>query len=672
MTYKMKNLLIKMMLIVCVISFTFGAQSFMGFAVKADDSSIISMTAGASVNVTSVENSGLRFEAKVDKTAYDEIVATEGVTKVELGMMTVPTDMVRDAQENDKAFTIEDLSSYAPLNGYDYYAIASKISTVGENYRFKMTIPNISQSNYNRKFSARAFIKVTADTFENAEFTLYDGAYYSYAPYNETDNARSVYEIAYNTYVDRTAEEDDDHCEILSDGTYGVISEEGLEIAKTFIDGVAVVENNNGTIEIANNHTYYTSPYTVEKSGDNYFVSADPKGLIYEGERYKNLYAKDGNIMVSALLSKGATLTTNGASINSVGSVTAPGYFSQTLDKIMDNNYIAITGEYGVGTYMDFYFTGNNMPSVMFFADKVNGNMSGYASYTGSNGTAVGVNTGEKGLLITNGFHGQNETAITNACRNNFMVYGPNRIYLNNTSIGDTLKEFVSETALINKTYDAENTAYNAFTQTGLRNDYESTNFKYTVGTFSNKGELWIDATLYDVENKKIVGVIRESTGLLTSSITAGNIVIYGSVKGSSTTTDFTYVKPYTASADIVSSDATFNSDGSVTLAGRGVSGAGNFYQITSIDNSYVALTGDYGVGTYMDFTFTGNNMPTVAYFANNINGNMGNADVTLTPTGGYSSHVPLGNTGMIFTNGFYMSNSTNGGYDFYRIYGMN
>ena len=200
------------------------------------------------------------------------------------------------------------------------------------------------------------------------------------------------------------------------------------------------------------------------------------------------------------------------------------------------------------------------------------------------------------------------------------------------------------------------------------------TNFKYTVGTYDDNGKVAIDVTLVNLDNNQTVAQLKYTTSIDVSTVVADNIIIYGCVKGSQNSTTFSFSEPYQSKPDdvkLASNGASKNSDGTITLAGRGVAGAGHLYQVTAVDNSYVAILGDYGVGTYMDFTFKGNNMPTVMYFANEINGNMGNADVTLTPTGGYSSHTSLGYKGMIFTNGFYMEN-TNGGHDFYRVYGMN
>ncbi len=626
MTCRIKNGLIKVMLFICLLSFALGVQSIFGVTVKATDSSIISMTAGASVNVTSSENAGLRFQAKVDKTAYDTLAATVGVTKVELGMMTVPTDMVKDAANNGKAFTIEGLSSYTPLDGYDYYSIATEIVTVGDYYYFKMTIPGISEKNYNRDFSARAFIKVTATALDDPEFALYDGAYYSYAPYNEEDNARCVYEVAYKTYVDRTDDYDAEHQNELNDGTYGVVSDEGLAIAKTFIDGVAVVENNNGTIEIANNHEYYTSPYTVEKNGDYCVVSADPAGLTYNGARCKNLYAVDGKKMVSTLVSSGATLGDNNAVTLACKGVSGAAFVSYALDAIMDNKYIAYAGEYGANTYIDFAFTGNNMPSVMFFADEINGNMSGYSGYTGTTTSAVGIPSGEKGIVVTNGFTGTNPS---NAGYDIFQVWGPNRIYTSGGIKGAF--SAITGNAIIKKTYGAD-TDFNALTQKGLTTDYANTNFKYTLGIYDNQGALALDVTLIDLDNQTTVVSEKISLGISTSSMTAGNIVVYSTVKGSANHTEFTTSNPYYFEPDltgvIYTNKATVDENNSVTIEGLKVAAAGYTSQMTAAEGcgymdlnvGYVGLGGKYGIGTFIDVTYTGNNMPSILFFADRIN----------------------------------------------------
>ena len=626
MTKKLRNNLIKSLVLVLVLTFAFCTATYSLSTAHAQDSSIVTMTAGASVNVTE-EKSGLRFRGVAQKQAYDQLVSTYGEENVSLGMMTVPTDMVKAASTLGKAFTIEGLSTYEPLNGYDYYAFAANVKESGGAYYFNMTIPSISEANYNRKFSARAFIKVvTSEAMDNAEFSAFDGAYYSYAAYNETDNARSIYETAYSTYIDRTPSKDANHDVALSDGNYGVTNDAGLAVCKTYIDGVAVVEKVNGTIKIANNHEFYTSPYTLEANGDYYAVKANPKGLIYNGQRCKDLYATDGDIIVSSVLTSGATLGDNKAVSMECKGVSGAAFTSYALDAIMNNKYIAYSGNYGVNTYIDFTFTGNNMPSVMFFADEINSNMSGYSGYTGTTNTAVGIPSNQKGIVITSGFTGANPS---NAGYDRFQVWGPNRIYTTGAITG--AYSAITKNAIICKVYGTD-TEFNALTQKGLNTDYTNTNFKYTLGVYDDNGTLILDVNLYDLDNKVKVVSKKLSLGIATSSMPAGNIVVYSAVKGSSYNTEFDCSNPYYAEPDftgtIYTNKATVGDNNAATVNGQAVLAAGYTSQMTSVegcgymafDAGYVAIAGKYGFNNYIDITYSGNNMPNVLFFADKIN----------------------------------------------------
>ena len=365
----------------------------------------------------------------------------------------------------------------------------------------------------------------------------------------------------------------------------------------------------------------------------------------------------DGSVTLNATEIKGAGYTSQMTDVNGYGEIAIP------------TSYIGFAEKYGFNTYIDLTFTGNNMPNVMFFADSINGDMTA---------------GGGKGLLIASGMYyriGTTDQGYRGA--NKLFVLGPNRIpavYDKNKGLDTSI--YYSATygylygdAKTPRVGELSYSSYPLLTTQGLLEDTSGHQYKLTVGTFVNvAGNVGIDIKLYNITTQNMVYDTIIATTLAQTDVSNGHIVVYGGVKGMDNATTFTYSQPYSATPDPVkaaSSGASKNADGSVTLAGRGVAGAGNFFQITDIDNSYVALTGKYGVGTYMDFTFTGNNMPTIAYFANNINGNMGNANVTTNESGAYVSHNPIGNTGMIFTNGFYMAN-TNGGHDFYRIYGMN
>ncbi len=61
----------------------------------------------------------------------------------------------------------------------------------------------------------------------------------------------------------------------------------------------------------------------------------------------------------------------------------------------------------------------------------------------------------------------------------------------------------------------------------------------------------------------------------------------------------------------------------------------------SKMTNSYIAFAGDYGTGTIAEFTFKGNNLPNLCFFADEINGNMTN----------------LGGSGFLLMNGLYATN---------------
>ena len=66
---------------------------------------------------------------------------------------------------------------------------------------------------------------------------------------------------------------------------------------------------------------------------------------------------------------------------------------------------------------------------------------------------------------------------------------------------------------------------------------------------------------------------------------------------------------------DYVSENATFNADGSVTLAGVGFFGGSN-QQLWNAQFGYIGFNGNYGIGTTLEFVFTGLNIPDVILFA--------------------------------------------------------
>ena len=133
------------------------------------------MAEGASVRVsyTDTQYGGLRFEAIVNKNAFDilgdKAVWTGAVVPTDLlnGEFTLSSESIKTASLDNKA--------------------------LGEdgNYHAYITLTNVKYANYYRKYSARAFITLT----------YADGSTATYATgYHEENNSRSIYEVAVEAY----------------------------------------------------------------------------------------------------------------------------------------------------------------------------------------------------------------------------------------------------------------------------------------------------------------------------------------------------------------------------------------------------------------------------------------------------------------------------------------
>ncbi len=140
-----------------------------------------SVTDGASLRLIK-DSPGIRFQASVDKHAYDTYVAN--FSSVSAGMIIVPTESL----ENLKDFTVQELEE----NNLLYVLIPANkwcnLNTLetDEYYQFYCALVNILPKNIQRKFSARAYI-----SYEKDGKTFYD-----YSTYKESVNSRSVKEIA--------------------------------------------------------------------------------------------------------------------------------------------------------------------------------------------------------------------------------------------------------------------------------------------------------------------------------------------------------------------------------------------------------------------------------------------------------------------------------------------
>ena len=134
----------------------------------------VSLLDGASARAA--ERSGLRFETVIDSALYDAIGEAE--LPCNLGTLIIPTDLLGSTE-----FTAEALDAaekpYIDLTAMD---AAEPTFNPDGSISFFAAIVDIRAQNYARKFSAISYIEL-------------DGVRV-YTDYSETDNARSVYEVA--------------------------------------------------------------------------------------------------------------------------------------------------------------------------------------------------------------------------------------------------------------------------------------------------------------------------------------------------------------------------------------------------------------------------------------------------------------------------------------------
>ncbi|MBQ7368788.1 MAG: hypothetical protein IJW60_03675 [Clostridia bacterium] len=298
--------------------------------------------------------------------------------------------------------------------------------------------------------------------------------------------------------------------------------------------------------------------------------------------------------------------------------------------------YVAFAGEYGVGTYVDFEFTGNNMPTVRFFANDIDCYLTDWEKR----------DTTTNGLILMSGYQSQGSGSINGDQLNSYRIYGPNGLvqgYLDSKSAN----------MLANLSYSD----YPLLSMQG-RMDNPLTQFKYTVGTRQDGGDNTLIAHI--MLSTKVDGAwvqaynLEIDTNLSVEEFEAGHIVAIAPIV-KETTTSFAFSKPYEYQTNAPESMYRYNteflSDTSVVMNTR-VAYSRNIHDIYGEQDAYVAFKEDYGVGHFVDISFKGNNLPNVRFFANKVNGYIANVADT----------VAADNTGLLFSSGL-ATRSTNSNY---------
>ena len=153
------------------------------------------------------------------------------------------------------------------------------------------------------------------------------------------------------------------------------------------------------------------------------------------------------------------------------------------------NSYIGYGADYGVGTYVDFIFTGNNLPQVCFFADEINGNL---------------TSNGGSGYILMNGLYSENKGTSVSPTpiigENRLVCVGPDRLHPGDRS--DPLHNYIIPGEQTKDYFVSEDTL---FTQKYLREDTSGRTYRYVAGSFDKNGMLAFEVRLYDYQTEELI-----------------------------------------------------------------------------------------------------------------------------------------------------------------------
>ncbi len=221
-----------------------------------------------------------------------------------------------------------------------------------------------------------------------------------------------------------------------------------------------------------------------------------------------------------------------------------------------ENEYLGIRGEFGVGTYIDFEFVGNDMPTVRLFANDIDGYVTHYVDKTTD---GIILLPGKDGGL------GEAGDDVWGPLIDFFSIHGDG-VY---TGIGGFFTHqtnLVSQAPTHNVKFVEQRLTTNSSGATGLvdqlaqfnYNDYPyltmrgrlanpDMKFKYTVGTHAEGGTIRLDIVLSNWvgDSWNLLYDISVDTELTLDTYNAGNIVAMAPyVNGDSVS--FSYSQPYT------------------------------------------------------------------------------------------------------------------------------
>lgn len=656
MKRKMKNYAMLLCLSACLAAGAAGVSHVTTSAEDGNASDSLTMTQGASLYLKEV--SGLKFQYTIKN--YD---ATAGKN---YGMLIVPYDYLEKAGISLTDDVNDDYIAKLTAANLSNDPIVAENLTPSENGVVEYSIGSILEDNYAREFFGLGFEKTGENTYEYAQ---------------PNDNVRSVFEVAnlalnklnYGEWNSENEEDMNEKNLLASKETdvLNVFVEKGfefvygtttptIEAAASSVDGEvapAITTVKAKEIDLGIHWNY--------EAADEKIVTVKNGALKGVGRGKTKLTASLGKAIsteTTVAVLKNATeleiynnsgkaeffetgVTENADAFGAVA--TEGGFYNNSGNYTKDSGYIAFKnpnaqdGKYTLdanGTYVDFYFTGNNMPNVEFFGNGISGNMwadsvnQGFVVTNGSGPSALyGNYTNSKDKINTTDYTGLSESYKYNGIVNYFpyFQYGvsdysklSSRLNYAATYVEHSMKMAYKATSGWISDFTVN---YSNFSMWSLMQD-ETQSWHYVVGMYSDEGKAYIDSRLYKTaaNGEDMLFAIYRAEVAKVSGTVSGYIVAHSALKGNNMHTQYAYTLPYAGNAATryqEAENATFNADGTVTLKG----GVGNSANMTNMTAGYLVLDKDYRLGEYVDIYFTGDNLPQLSFLANQVTNTLHN-----------------------------------------------
>ena len=298
--------------------------------------------------------------------------------------------------------------------------------------------------------------------------------------------------------------------------------------------------------------------------------------------------------------------------------------------------HIAFNGEYGVNDFVVVDFTGNNMPHILFFGEDITDTL-----WYDANAT----NEQNKGFVLANGWTTNKGVPAEswhkpNSINARLCLYGPNKAYkMGETGDGHFRKKFSTEpnpASLYTLMQEQNaNTKYRI-----IAGFTEATPTQLTISFYMmnrETGEVVYEDALI-VANTSMQGN-SEGTVQFTEDQFKGKIALYG-MFGRAITLDKIYTieedttlselkikyleSPYAwMKANKVTSYNILYTDDTQKVVLAASMHNGSTTQgpdtIKTRDMSYLVFNGKYGLNDFVVFDFTGNNMPILSFFNDEV-----------------------------------------------------